>query len=230
MLQEGGRGFVPLPKEKVIYTSPARTTISIHTPNTYPGKEPLDISSNSGIAYITNQRLVYLPSTPSASFQSFSAPILNLMDSHVTAPWFGANAWTAVLKPVTGGGIPAQHAFVEVKLVFKDGGTYDFHRVFEELKDKLSHAAESAREHGRRADLSDVPLEQLPAYEASSSQETTPNIGQTTATATPEATQPAVSNSASLVPAPNEPPPGYEEAQSAGVAASLEESVRRQNT
>jgi hypothetical protein len=258
MLKEGGQGFVPLPKERTLHSSPARTSLSIQTPNSYPGKEPLSITNGGGITYITTQRvscwhnmghwssnhlakLVYLPTTPTTAFQSFSAPILNLLDTHVTAPWFGANAWVAVLKPVTGGGIPPQHAFVELKLTFKDGGAYDFHHVFEELKERVTHAVETARDSGRSADLTDVPFEQLPAYEVTSSHApvTSPPDGPTIIAPTPvrpgapsaSATQvaPSGGRQAQQIP-PDEPPPGYEEAQSSSVMNSLEESVREANS
>jgi hypothetical protein len=56
MLDEANKP-VPLPREKILYTSPARTTLEIKTSNTYPGKAPLALSSAAGIAYLTNQRV-----------------------------------------------------------------------------------------------------------------------------------------------------------------------------
>lgn len=62
MLDEGHH-FVPLPREKTLFTSPPRTALSLDAGNPYPGKEPLAINSASGTAYLTNQRvsLVSLP-------------------------------------------------------------------------------------------------------------------------------------------------------------------------
>lgn len=57
MLKEGGRDFVPLPRERILHASPSRTTLSLTTPNSYPGKTPLSITSKGGIAYVTNQRV-----------------------------------------------------------------------------------------------------------------------------------------------------------------------------
>lgn len=167
----------------------------------------------------------------------------------MTAPWFGANAWVAVLKPVTGGGIPPQHAFVEAKLTFQEGGAYDFRRVFEEVKERLSHAVEIARDSGRPADLSDVPFEQLPAYDAPSSQPAVPDsTPREPPMIAPTPTRPvASSRSASrLSPPPvisahqqetqsqpnppDEPPPAYEEAQSTSVMDSVEDSVRNSHS
>lgn len=50
-------GFVPLPKERILFTSPQRTTLAIQTPNSYPGKEPFAIHSSAGTAFLTNQRV-----------------------------------------------------------------------------------------------------------------------------------------------------------------------------
>ena len=191
---------------------------------------------------------MFLPGKPEAHLQSFAAPVLNLSDTHVSAPFFGPNAWQAILKPVTGGGIPAHHAFIQVKMTFKDGGAYDFHRIFEEVKEKTQHAVESARDTGLQADLSNVPLEQLPAYEEAGSgivaaprneAEATPIVSprptrpgqgsQLTAPAQSDGPPCASPTQAQTMPPPNEPPPGYEEAQSSSVMNSLEERLRKES-
>jgi hypothetical protein len=182
-----------------------------------------------------------LPTNPQPHLESFSAPILNLSDTHVTAPFFGPNAWIAVLKPVTGGNIPAQHAFLQVKMTFKDGGAYDFSRIYEEVKEKTVSARDLARDAGRTVDLSDVPLEQLPAYEETgngvaaaprANAEATPIVAPTpTRPAQNSSLAPqAVSVGPSITPSqapPNEPPPGYEEAQSSSVMNRMEEQTRK---
>ncbi|MCJ1250135.1 hypothetical protein MMC30_007361 [Trapelia coarctata] len=289
------KGFVPLPRERILFTSPPRTTLSLQTPNSYPGKEPFSIHSPGGIAYLTNQRLVYLPTTPSPSLQSLSAPILNLQDTHVSAPFFGPNIWQGILLPVAGGGVPTQHTYVEIKMTFKDGGAFDFHSNFELAKETLSHAVEIARESGvitgtetgmgaGMVDLEAVHLEELPAYEeatttaAAAVQRSVPvsmssghvrppptrtagerAIGLGTAggfgavgaqgmaagglpglqrRATGEgvggmATAGGLSTGATArliappAPEPDEPPPGYEEAQQSALVRSLEASVGR---
>ncbi|CAL8580145.1 hypothetical protein XPA_005878 [Xanthoria parietina] len=249
------RKFVPLPGERILLTSPSRTTLSLQTPNSYPGKEPLNISSSGGTAYITSQRIVYLPASPTPQLQSFSAPILNLQDTHVESPFFGANSWTGVLKPVAGGGIPPHHAYIKLSMTFKEGGAFDFATSYEQLKETITQAVEVARESGRQqgeSDLSDINLEQLPAYE---------DIGNTTAvsatpqppiqqptpitpTATPSYTPQLHSRSTlssaegdesssrrpdQQYPPPDEPPPGYEEAQQQNnhsVVDNLERNLR----
>ncbi|GAB7342832.1 hypothetical protein MBLNU457_g0959t1 [Dothideomycetes sp. NU457] len=172
--------FTPLPSESTLYTSPPRTALSITSLNKYPGSQPYTVSSSAGTLFLTNRRIIYLSSPSTPQFQSFSAPILNLQDSHVTAPWIGPNAWIALCKPVQGGGIPVSNA-VEVKITFKDGGAYDFSSRYERVRERLAQAVETARangmgvgdgsEGGRRGDamqgvnVDNVHLEELPRYE-----------------------------------------------------------------
>ena len=65
-------------------------------------------------------KVIYLPAQRSDDFQSFSSPLLNVRDSHVSAPFFGPNVWTALVQPVAGGGIPSLPA-VQIKVTFKEG-------------------------------------------------------------------------------------------------------------
>ena len=57
MLDDTGKDFVRLPHEKVLITSPPRTSIALTSPNSYPGKEPVNIKTSDGRAIITNQRV-----------------------------------------------------------------------------------------------------------------------------------------------------------------------------
>ncbi|KAL8725382.1 MAG: hypothetical protein Q9166_007398 [cf. Caloplaca sp. 2 TL-2023] len=246
--------FVPLPGERILLTSPSRTTLSLQTPNSYPGKEPFNISSSGGTAYITSQRIVYLPTSPTSQLQSFSAPVLNLQDTHVEAPFFGANSWTGILNPVSGGGIPPHHAYIKLSMTFKDGGAFDFATTYERLKETITQAVDVARESGRQqgaSDLLDINLEQLPAYD---------DVGNTTAVSaapppplqqpTPISTvtaaptyspqrdsevdesgpnQPTSTAPQQQQPQPDEPPPGYEEVQQQStnsMAENLERNLR----
>lgn len=138
-------------------------------------------------------------------------------------------------------------------MTFKEGGAFDLANMYERVKETLSQAVEVARESGRsqRADLSDVTLEQLPAYEEteSTSQGPTVPIQQPTPIPTPTkaAADPPQSDSSAAVPSndeqlpesrdmatshartqlPDEPPPGYDESQQSSVVHNLEQSVRQ---
>lgn len=94
---------------------------------------------------------MYLPEklSSSAEFQSFAAPIKRLSDSHITQrnyplsvvtrvdgiiAWFSANAFIATITPVKNGGIPH---IAELKLVFKEGGAFEFYNTYTALLDRL---------------------------------------------------------------------------------------------
>ncbi|PGH10613.1 hypothetical protein AJ80_07464 [Polytolypa hystricis UAMH7299] len=245
MLDEA-TGFVRLPQEKILYTSPPRTTLSLQSLNTRAGDDTLSIQSSSGCVHLTNQRIVYLPIQPTPEFQSFSAPILNLHDTHVAAPFFGPNIWTALLQPVAGGGIPPSHSAVQLKMTFKDGGAFDFHSCFERIKERLQQAVETARESGLMSgdgsqtgtgrgagafgsvNFSQVHLEELPAYEGPGHQ-AIPTTSPTFPTAAEEkqASSNGEENSSTDNAPPTEPPPGYEEVQQQSVANELEDLLRQ---
>ena len=129
-------------------------------------------------------------------------------------------------------------------MTFKEGGAFDFAATYERIKETLSQALEIAREHGRpqAVDLSEINLEQLPAYEEVTGgpvlQRPTP-ISRTANFLNPpsdsgagvspedEGTNPPSAGSSNGHPPPNEPPPGYEETQQSSVAENLEQGVRK---
>lgn len=173
----GSSPFTPLAGEQTLYQSPPRIGLSISTPSHYPAKQqqPFSQSHPVGRLYLTNRRIIYLPDKPSDKIQSFAAPLLNLHDSHVTAPFFGPNVWIALLQPVQGGGIPIPSGgVVELKLTFKDGGAFDFHTNYERVRERLQQAVVSsggnepsggnAEATLDNANLESVNLEDLPAY------------------------------------------------------------------
>ncbi|KAI9049065.1 hypothetical protein LZ554_006913 [Drepanopeziza brunnea f. sp. 'monogermtubi'] len=233
-------GFVKLPNESVFYTSPPRTSLQLSSSSTFPGSDPFSAKSDSGILYLTNQRIVYLPSAPTPELKSFSTPILNLQDSYVRAPFFGANYWVALCKPVAGGNIPPTHAAVELRFTFKDGGAFDFHTMFEQIKERLHQAYVVAQETSRpdatgNIDLANVHLEQLPAYEAP--REAPEDDGPTIISPVPVrpttdsgigGVRSSLTNSPKPdVPiTPDEPPPDYEEAQVQAVTVDLDQRRR----
>lgn len=153
------------------------------------------------------------------------------------APFFGANYWNATVKPVPGGGIPPDHSAVELRLTFREGGAFDWHTIFEQIKERLYYAAQTAREQGRPLEMNgDVNLEQLPAYEAATEVhsdsgrppafQSSPDIDTVS-----RAQVPGVNGTArgphEHFQSPDEPPPGYEEAQAQAVEMTFEERERR---
>jgi hypothetical protein len=179
-------------------------------------------------------------------------PILNVADSRVTAPWFGANKWEALIQPVSGGGIPPQHAELDMVMEFKEGGAFDFASTFERLKERLRQAVDVARESGADSgeggvNMNNLHLEDLPAYEETGQhtrvQDPLPSppldnrrpTGAGTdgaAVAAPQPTSPQRSSpmaspqAANFQP-PSDPPPGSEEVQRGSVVDELERQARR---
>jgi hypothetical protein len=90
------------------------------------------------------------------------------------------------VQPVPGGNIPVEHAALELKMTFKDGGAFDFHSIYERIKERLQQAVDVARESGQLVgdgtdigsggggplsgiNLALVDLDELPAYEDATS-------------------------------------------------------------
>jgi hypothetical protein len=63
--------------------------------------------------------------------------------------WFSANAFVATITPVKNGGIPH---FAELKLVFKEGGAFEFYNTYTALLDRL-HAQGDAEPVDHLEDL-----------------------------------------------------------------------------
>jgi len=232
MTSPNDTGFVKLPNERILYTSPPRISLQISTPTATAGIEPYAAKCDAGVVFVTNQRVVYLPSNPTPDLKSFSSPILNLQDSHVRAPFFGANYWTALCKPVSGGGIPPDYPAVEVRMTFREGGAFDFHSCFEQIKERLYQAYTVAREHGQRGttgvDLANMDLEQLPAYEAAQEiPNEAPAVAQDSGVAGMRTPTENPSRPENFT-APAEPPPDYEEAQAQAVSVDLDQRLREQ--
>ena len=120
-------------------------------------------------------KLIYLPSQPTDALRSFAAPIRNIRGPAVTAPFFGPNTFQAMIEPVPGGGMPQSRTLIELKMVFKEGGAFDFHSQLLTVKERLQQAEDVARDSGHitgggpgtATNPAIVHLDQLPAYEQS---------------------------------------------------------------
>ncbi len=131
-------------------------------------------------------------------------------------------------------------------MTFKEGGAFDFAATYERVKETLSQALDVARESGRpsAADLADINLEQLPAYEEATGGPTLHRPTPISRTVAPQTevrdssgiivssddergTNPSSAGSSNGPPLPNEPPPGYEETQQNSIAESLERGIRK---
>ncbi|KAI1116471.1 hypothetical protein F5Y14DRAFT_439895 [Nemania sp. NC0429] len=219
MLSRSGE-IEPLPHESILFKTRGRVALSITAPNQAPGVAPFSIKSDSGTAYITNQRLIYLPATPTEQLKSFSTKILGCHDGRMRSSWVGPWYWEAVVQPVPDGNIPTDFSMVTLKLTFKDGGFSEFESKFVEIKARLHHAAQIAEEAGQRNWALHVHDEQLPEYTAAQGQGPSDHAPSTGG----NAAQQAETNQGT----PDEPPPGYDEAQAQAVSMRFDERLREE--
>jgi WW domain-binding protein 2 len=131
-------------------------------------------------------------------------------------------------------------------MTFKDGGAFDFHSIYERIKERLQQAVEVARESGHlvgdgsesgggqgagalgAVDMNAVHLDELPAYEDAAG---SPPVQAPRHEAPlidlqePEQSQRSSPQQERFEP-PAEPPPGYAEVQSQSVSEEFERRLR----
>ncbi|KAL7276005.1 hypothetical protein RUND412_001036 [Rhizina undulata] len=211
MLTDAPHSFIYLPGERALYQSPVRTSFTLSSMSSFPASRPFSISCSSGVLHLTTQRIVYTLTDKTPNLESFSCPLTHLHDTHVYAPFFGPNTWSATVQPVSNGGIPQTSSAVELKLVFKDGGAFDFHSMLERVKERVRQTLENSQPGlDPQVALSRVHMEDLPAYEPVGAQ-----AGGGGGARTVEAVE------------MDGPPPGYEEVQRDSVAMELERQAGR---
>ncbi|KAI1811203.1 hypothetical protein GGS20DRAFT_588765 [Poronia punctata] len=229
MLSRSG-DIEPLPHESILFRTRGRVALSILAPNQPQGVAPFSIKSESGTAYITNQRLIYLPAAPTEQFKSFSTKILGCQDGRMRSSWVGPWYWEASVRPVPNGNIPPDFPMVTLKLTFKDGGFSEFESKFVEIKARLHHAAQIAEGSGQRNWVLNVHDEQLPEYtpsqpqgQNSSSGTAPPTVAELTQRANDSTRQSEMAQGT-----PDEPPPDYDEAQAQAVSMRIDEQLREE--
>ncbi|KAI9475041.1 hypothetical protein LPJ78_002883 [Coemansia sp. RSA 989] len=160
MLELGTRHPVPLPDENFLYHN-SGVKLELKSGDGYPG-DAISFTSSSGTAFISNQRIVYLPvttthensmdnSVPSV-VNSFTVPHTNLKDIRFVSPIFNSNRFEAIVTPVDGGNIPS-HA--KLMLSFKEGGCFDFTTIARKMSERIQETGTIP------------PFEEaLPAYDA----------------------------------------------------------------
>ncbi|KAG5931639.1 hypothetical protein E4U53_001669 [Claviceps sorghi] len=218
MLNQGG--FVKLGNERILLKLDSRISCELSVPQQlraqYP---PFQRKSDKGTLFLSNKRIVYLPTKPTSDpkFESFSAPILKFQDSTTSSSMWWGWVWKSDCIPVSGGGLPPELPRIEVKFTFSDGGMMEFNEAYIRLRERLFQYQDMRREMGPGADIPDEPL---PAYEASENQ---PAAG-TSSSLNVAGNVPSDSSSSRR--APNEPPPNYDEAQAQQLSMRLEDHIR----
>ncbi|KAK0641184.1 hypothetical protein B0T16DRAFT_419383 [Cercophora newfieldiana] len=222
MLTRDGK-IVPIPGEKILFTSRTRVSLEVTTPKELQVAEPFSIKSGDGIVFITNQRVIYLPVFSTEHFRSFFSPILNFSDTHVQSSWVGPWSWSGIVRPVPGGGVPMGIPRIEVKLTFRNGGHSDFQSKFEWLKERLHHALELGMAPGQNPGQN---FEPPPPYDPDAPGPSSGGPGPGGSTDNNQAG--ASDQNQPPQPPPDEPPPDYLEAQTSAVTIQYEERMREE--
>lgn len=168
-------------------------------------------------------QVIYLAAKPTATFQSFSAFILDTYDPQPRGGGFlgfGAWRWKAEAKPRSGGGIPGDIPRVEFTFIFNSGGIDAFHGKYSLMYERLSHARDIARETGTGITVHD---DDLPPYSPTVAAENSSTPREPSDT--PQSSN--VTGAQQTQPTPNEPPPGYDEAQAQAVEQQFEDRDRQ---
>lgn len=217
MLNQGG--FVKLGNERILQKLESRISCDLSVPSELRSRcPPFHRKSDKGTLFLTNKRIIYLPTKPTQEpkFESFSAPILKFQDSTTSSSMWWGWVWKSDCIPVSGGGIPPDIPRIEVKFTFSDGGMMDFNETYIRLRERLYQYQEMRREMGPGADVPDEPL---PAYEA------TEAVAAESTLSAPSAQHERSESSASRR-GPDGPPPGYDEAQAQQISNRLEDHIR----
>ena len=74
-------GFVRLPNERLIYTSPPRTSFSLTPPSGYKGPESISVQSSAGCIYLTNQRVSHFCRMGYALLSSTNQTLMNRLST-----------------------------------------------------------------------------------------------------------------------------------------------------
>ncbi|PSR81058.1 hypothetical protein BD289DRAFT_373057, partial [Coniella lustricola] len=221
MLKKNGE-IEPLEDETIVVKTPDHVSLELRVPQGLRTANPnFSLKCDDGVAYVTNKRIIYLAARPTAAFQSFSAFILDTYDPQPRGGgWlgFGAWRWKAEATPRSGGGIPADIPRIELTLIFNNGGIDAYHGKYCLMYERLDHARDVSRETGASITVHD---DELPAYTPAGARGASVQAGPSSSpeTPAPSSGQPQQS--------PNEPPPGYDEAQAQAVEQQFDERERQ---
>ncbi|KAJ3330204.1 hypothetical protein HDU76_006221 [Blyttiomyces sp. JEL0837] len=136
----------------------------------YPG-EGFNAASQNGMLYLTNRRIIYVPSPLQIRFASLTIPLPNLIEGKLVQPWFAANRYEGKCIPVPNGGLTIAG---QVRWIFKEGGAFEFSSIFAQLRSRLA----DEHEEEERLPTYVPPAADQPVVSAStSSQEATITTG-----------------------------------------------------
>ena len=128
----------------------------------------LGVLKGAGKIIFTTVRIVFIPTRPSPTFQSFDIPLQGISSETFKQPVFGANRLEMDVAMVPGRGLESAGP-IHVSLTFNEGGCNKFLRVFFALMEKF-RAASSAHDPRAQAVLAQPQsfVQELEAYVDSS--------------------------------------------------------------
>ncbi|ANB11961.1 hypothetical protein AWJ20_188 [Sugiyamaella lignohabitans] len=124
--------------------------IELWHPRPVPGQTATTrISSNRGTIYVSNKRVVFHPQSPhnftvvgrgDREFRSFACDLAKMYQCQLVQPWFGANYWQADIVPTkVNGGLEPDSDLWKLKIVFKEGGVFDFTEAVSKAQAEARH-------------------------------------------------------------------------------------------
>ncbi|KAJ2553588.1 hypothetical protein GGF44_004484 [Coemansia sp. RSA 1694] len=199
MLERGTRYPVPLPNENFLYHC-SGVKFELKQGDGYPGNSSA-CKSPSGTAFVSNQRIVFLPKTTThenstnsdSAVNSFTIPHANLRDAKFVQPLFGANRFEAQTIPLTGGrqGGSSIPPHVMLILSFNEGGGFDFAAIARKIAERMSETGTIPPHE-----------EELPGYDGPPPASTSAPAHSSFPSGQPEYSAPSY---------PSDAPPGYEQ-------------------
>ncbi|KAH7027889.1 uncharacterized protein B0I36DRAFT_365024 [Microdochium trichocladiopsis] len=225
MLSRSGL-FEPLPDETPQLKTRGRISLSITAEKQVPGSRPWSLKCDNGTAYITSHRIIYLPSQPTDSFQSFSSRILDLEDSRTPTGshmWgFGAWYWEAEFRPVPGGNIPTDVMRAKVQLTFNESGVSDWQAKYTDIRSRIQHLAQIGQ-------LQNMHGEQLPSYSPAADGDMSSRQPESATEEVARRADDAAQQRREDQGVPDEAPPGYDEAQAQAITERFDAREREDN-
>ncbi|TPX35781.1 hypothetical protein SmJEL517_g01916 [Synchytrium microbalum] len=152
----------------------------------YPGNLA-SYSSKTGSLYLTNLRMIYVPTPLLETLKTFNVPLENVRDGKFVQPWFDANRYEGMLCDLLFGSLISSSAVIPVphgglkergtmKLTFREGGGFEFSSIFQQLRSRIT---------GEPAQFENLPAYEEPLQGSSSSEPPPPLIDENTSSSPP---------------------------------------------
>ncbi|KAJ8331026.1 hypothetical protein O5D80_001035 [Batrachochytrium dendrobatidis] len=119
--------------ESVFFTK-YNVRLEFESSDGYPGSSG-NLFSQNGYLYLTNMRVVYMPSPPIPGTIALTIPLKNLLNGKLVRPWIGSNSYQGLVIPVPNGGLNDEGS---IKLYFEKGGGFEFSSAYTMLRSRIA--------------------------------------------------------------------------------------------